>query len=60
MSESQPAGGPGGAVVNVSSGSAVSRPLLYAMSKGALNSFQAGAVDELAAPAFASTRYPRG
>lgn len=43
-------GGAGGAVVNVSSGSAViGRPLLYAMSKGALNSFQAGAVDELAA-----------
>ena len=42
-------GGAGGAVVNVSSGSAViGRPLLYAMSKGALNSFQAGAVDELA------------
>ena len=42
--------GAGGAVVNVSSGSAViGRPLLYAMSKGALNSFQAGAVDELAA-----------
>ena len=41
--------GAGGAVVNVSSGSAViGRPLLYAASKGALNSFQAGAVDELA------------
>ena len=40
----------GGSVVNISSGSAViGRPLLYAMSKGALNSFQAGAVDELAA-----------
>jgi hypothetical protein len=36
--------------VNISSGSAViGRPLLYGMSKGALNSFQAGAVDELAA-----------
>ena len=43
-------GGGGGSIVNVSSGSAViGRPLLYAMSKGALNSFQAGAVDELAA-----------
>ena len=42
--------GAGGAIVNVSSGSAViGRPLLYAASKGALNSFQAGAVDELAA-----------
>jgi NAD(P)-dependent dehydrogenase (short-subunit alcohol dehydrogenase family) len=42
--------GEGGAIVNVSSGSAViGRPLLYAASKGALNSFQAGAVDELAA-----------
>jgi NAD(P)-dependent dehydrogenase (short-subunit alcohol dehydrogenase family) len=41
--------GAGGAIVNVSSGSAViGRPLLYAASKGALNSFQAGAVDELA------------
>lgn len=43
-------GGGGGSIVNISSGSAViGRPLLYAMSKGALNSFQAGAVDELAA-----------
>jgi NAD(P)-dependent dehydrogenase (short-subunit alcohol dehydrogenase family) len=42
--------GAGGAIVNVSSGSAViGRPLLYAASKGALNSFQAGAVEELAA-----------
>jgi len=51
MSTKNSAGkGEGGAVVNVSSGSAViGRPLLYAMSKGALNSFQAGAVDELAA-----------
>ena len=41
--------GAGGAIVNVSSGSAViGRPLLYAASKGALNSFQAGAVEELA------------
>jgi len=39
----------GGSIVNISSGSAViGRPLLYAASKGALNSFQAGAVDELA------------
>lgn len=49
MSTKITAAGAGGAVVNVSSGSAViGRPLLYAMSKGALNSFQAGAVDELA------------
>lgn len=42
-------GNAGGAIVNVSSGSAViGRPLLYAASKGALNSFQAGAVEELA------------
>ena len=41
--------GRGGSIVNISSGSAViGRPLLYAASKGALNSFQAGAVDELA------------
>ncbi len=42
-------GNTGGAIVNISSGSAViGRPLLYAASKGALNSFQAGAVEELA------------
>jgi len=39
-----------GAIVNISSGSAfLGRPLAYAMSKGALNSFSAGSVDELAA-----------
>ena len=47
--DGKPPPGAGGSVVNISSGSAViGRPLLYAMSKGALNSFQAGAVDELA------------
>ena len=47
--EGNPPPGAGGSIVNISSGSAViGRPLLYAMSKGALNSFQAGAVDELA------------
>jgi NAD(P)-dependent dehydrogenase (short-subunit alcohol dehydrogenase family) len=38
-----------GAIVNVSSGSAfIGRPLAYAMSKGAMNSFSAGCVAELA------------
>ena len=38
-----------GAIVNVSSGSAfIGRPLAYSMSKGALNSFSAGCVAELA------------
>eukprot|EP00039_Didymoeca_costata_P025184 m.12601 g.12601 ORF g.12601 m.12601 type:complete len:257 (+) comp4680_c0_seq1:134-904(+) len=42
-------GGKGGVVVNVSSGSAfIGSPLYYAMSKGALNSMQAGLVPELA------------
>ena len=40
---------PGGAVVNVSAGSAYTgQPLAYAMSKGALNSLTAGCVPELA------------
>ena len=39
-----------GAIVNISSGSAfIGRPLAYSMSKGALNSFSAGSVEELAA-----------
>ena len=44
-------GGEGrGAIVNVSSGSAfIGHPLAYAMTKGALNSFSAGCVAELAA-----------
>ena len=38
-----------GAIVNVSSGSAfIGQPLAYAMTKGALNSFSAGVVSELA------------
>ena len=38
-----------GAIVNISSGSAfIGRPLAYAMTKGALNSYSAGIVDELA------------
>lgn len=38
-----------GAIVNVSSGSAfIGRPLAYAMTKGALNSFSAGTVPQLA------------
>lgn len=43
-------GGAGGAIVNVSSGSAlIGTPMPYAVSKGALNSMQAGCVKELAA-----------
>jgi NAD(P)-dependent dehydrogenase (short-subunit alcohol dehydrogenase family) len=43
-------GGSGGAVVNVSSGSAlIGTPMPYAVSKGALNSMQAGCVKEFAA-----------
>ena len=41
---------PGSAVVNLSSGSAyLGRPLLYSMSKGALNSMQHGLIEPLAA-----------
>jgi len=43
-------GGSGGAIVNVSSGSALmGSPMPYGVSKGALNSLQAGLVKELAA-----------
>ena len=43
-------GGKGGCVVNVSSGSAlIGSPFCYAISKGALNSMQAGLVKDLAA-----------
>ena len=42
-------GGTGGAIVNVSSGSAfMGTPMPYGMSKGAMNSMQAGLVPELA------------
>jgi len=42
-------GGKGGAIVNISSGSAfIGAPLVYAISKGALNSMQAGLVQTLA------------
>jgi NAD(P)-dependent dehydrogenase (short-subunit alcohol dehydrogenase family) len=41
-------GGSGGAIVNISSGSALlGTPLVYAMSKGALNSMATGIRDEL-------------
>jgi len=43
-------GGSGGAIVNISSGSAlIGTPLVYAMSKGALNSMSTGIRDELIA-----------
>ena len=49
MSTQAPVSGAGGAIVNISSGSAfIGSPLLYAMSKGALNSMQSGLVKELA------------
>jgi NAD(P)-dependent dehydrogenase (short-subunit alcohol dehydrogenase family) len=51
LSQMSPAnGGSGGAIVNVSSGSALlGAPLVYAMSKGALNSMSTGIRDELVA-----------